>query len=143
MIIPDVNLLIYAYDQTSELHGATRRWWEATLRGEERVGIPWIVALAFVRLTTHPMLNQNPMTVRQAREAVESWLLLDHVALLAPGAITFSCFFDLLEEAGTGGNLTTDAMIAALALEHGGRIHSNDRDFSRFRKIIWENPLDL
>ncbi|MDD2677764.1 MAG: hypothetical protein PHP75_09920, partial [Methylacidiphilaceae bacterium] len=74
MIIPDVNLLIYAYDQTSELHGPVRCWWETSLRGEERVGIPWIVALAFVRLTTHPMLNQNPMTVRQAREAVESWL---------------------------------------------------------------------
>jgi toxin-antitoxin system PIN domain toxin len=141
MIIPDANLLIHAYDQTSELHRAARRWWEASLSGTERVGVPWIVVLAFMRLVTHPMLNDNPMPVAVARQAVESWLRLDHVDLLTPGTATFDYFFDFLEQAGTGGNLSTDAMIAALAMEHGGRIYSTDRDFSRFPKIVWHNPI--
>jgi len=141
MIIPDTNLLIYAYDQTSESHQGARRWWEAALSGSELVGVPWIVVLAFVRLVTHPVVNENPMTVAQARQAVESWLRVDQVELLTPGRATFDYFFGFLEQAGTGGNLSTDAMIAALAMEHGGRIYSADRDFSRFPGIKWQNPL--
>jgi uncharacterized protein len=141
MIIPDTNLLIYAYDQSSESHQSARRWWEAALSGSELVGVPWIVVLAFVRLVTHPVVNENPMTVAQARQAVESWLRVDQVELLTPGRATFDYFFDFLEQAGTGGNLSTDAMIAALAMEHGGHIYSTDRDFSRFPGIKWQNPL--
>jgi toxin-antitoxin system PIN domain toxin len=141
MIIPDANLLIYAYDQSAESHQSARRWWEAALSGSELVGVPWIVVMAFVRLVTHPVVNENPMTVAQARQAVESWLRVDQVELLTPGRATFDFFFDFLEQAGTGGNLSTDAMIAALAMEHGGRIYSTDRDFSRFPGIKWQNPL--
>jgi uncharacterized protein len=141
MIVPDVNLLIYAYDRTSDAHPAARRWWESALSGSEPIGIPWVVILAFVRLVTHPVLNENPMTVAEARRAVASWLRLDQVRLLTPGTITFEYFFDLLEQAGSGGNLSTDALIAALAVEHGGYIYSTDRDFSRFPNILWQNPL--
>jgi uncharacterized protein len=141
MIVPDVNVLIYAYDRTSNAHRIARRWWESALSGSESVGIPWVVILAFVRLMTHPILSENPMSIIQARQAVESWFEVDHVRLLTPGTATFECFFDLLEQAGTGGNLCTDAIITALAIEHGGQIYSTDRDFSRFPKIRWQNPL--
>jgi toxin-antitoxin system PIN domain toxin len=141
MIVPDVNLLIYAYDRTSDAHRAARRWWESALSGNEPIGIPWVVILAFVRLITHPILSENPMTVAEARRAVESWLRLDQVRLLTPGTTTFDYFFELLEQAGTGGNLSTDALIAALAVEHGGYIYSTDRDLSRFPNVLWQNPL--
>ncbi|HYY31729.1 MAG TPA: TA system VapC family ribonuclease toxin [Chthoniobacterales bacterium] len=141
MIVPDANVLIYAYDRTSDLHRAARRWWESVLSGSEPIGIPWVVILAFVRLVTHPVLCENPMTIAQARQAVEFWFGVDQVQLLAPGPATFDCFFDLLQQAGTGGNLSTDAMIAALAIEHGGSVYSTDRDFSRFPKVRWQNPL--
>jgi uncharacterized protein len=141
MIVPDANVLIYAYDRTSDLHRVARRWWESVLSGSEPIGIPWVVILAFVRLVTHPVLCENPMTIAQARQAVESWFRVDQVRLLAPGAATFEYFFDLLQQAGTGGNLSTDAMIAALAIEHGGSVYSTDRDFSRFPKVRWQNPL--
>jgi len=141
VIVPDVNLLIYAHDSTAPAHRQARAWWESALSGSEPVGIPWIVVLAFVRLMTHPTLSENPMTVGQARERVEEWLRCDHVRLLTSETTTFSRFFDLLAAAGTGGNLCTDALIAALAEEHGGTVYSNDTDFDRFPGIAWRNPL--
>lgn len=142
MIIPDTNLLVYAYDAMSPRHARARSWWEDALSGGEPVGIPWIVILAFVRLMTHPTLSENPMTVAQAREAVAAWLALPHVRLLTTTPASFEHFFDLLSAAGTGGNLSTDAMIAALSVEHGGCVHTNDRDFARFHGVVWRNPLD-
>ena len=141
MIAPDVNLLIYAYDETSPFHGRARTWWETVLSEVEPVGIPWIVILAFVRLTTHPTLSENPMTVAQAREAVDAWVNLGHVRVLTTTPRTLQLFFELLEPVGTGGNLCTDAMIAALASEHGGCVYSNDADFGRFANVVWRNPL--
>lgn len=141
MIVPDANLLVYAYDETAPCHGTAREWWEEVLSGIEPVGIPWIVVLAFVRLMTHPTLADNPMTVEQAGAAVTSWLELDHVRLLSPTPSTIFRFLDLLAGAGMGGNLSTDAMIAALADEYGGCVHSNDRDFARFAGVAWKNPL--
>jgi uncharacterized protein len=141
MIVPDANLLVYAYDETVPEHTRARRWWEDVLSGSEPVGIPWIVLLAFVRLLTHPALMENPMTVAQARSAVMAWLRLGHVRLLSPSAATAGMFFDLLAAAGTGGNLSTDAMIAGLATEYGGRVYTNDRDFGRFPGVVWRNPL--
>ena len=141
MIIPDANLLVYAYDKTAPNHRRARKWWEDVLSESEAIGIPWVVILAFVRLMTHPTLSENPMTVNQSREAVDSWLDLDHVRLLSPEMTTLDRFFELLEQADTGGNLSTDAMIAALAEEHGGKVYSNDSDFARFKRITWSNPL--
>lgn len=141
MIIPDVNLLIYAYDATSPNHLRARAWWEAVLSGVEPVGIPWIVVLAFVRLMTHPTLSENPMTIAQVRKAVTAWLQVGHVRLLSPSPASLTTFFSLLDAANKGGNLSTDAMIAALASEHGGCIYSNDNDFSVFPNVVWKNPL--
>lgn len=141
MIVPDANLLIYAYDATSPFHDRARAWWEEVLSGIEPIGIPWIVVLAFVRLMTHPTLNDNPMTVAQAHDAVRAWFDCDHVRLLSTTPRTLDLFFLLLEGIGTGGNLSTDAMIAALASEHGGRVYSNDTDFSRFANLVWHNPI--
>ena len=141
MIVPDANMLIYAYDTTSPFHKRARSWWEDVLSGIEPVGVPWIVILAFVRIMTHPTLSANPMTVSQARESVESWLAMSHVRVLVTTPGTIDLFFDLLTAVGTGGNLSTDAMIAALAGEHGGCIFSNDSDFARFANTAWRNPL--
>ncbi len=141
MIVPDANLLIFAHDETAPAHRTARRWWEAALSGTEPVGIPWVVALAFVRLMTHPTLSENPMTVEQARECVEGWLKQPGCRLLPVGSSTVQLFFEFLGSAGTGGNLCTDALIAASAKEYGGTIYSNDRDFDRFPSVHWKNPL--
>ena|SRR5215510_87548 len=95
MIVPDANLLIYAYDSTSPSHRAARRWWEDALSGSEPVGIPWIVVLAFVRLISHPTLLEHPLTVREAEGCVRQWVGLRSCAVAgSPGknfrAILFS-----------------------------------------------------
>lgn len=141
MIVPDVNLLVYSYDRSSPFHAAARIWWEEALSGRGMVGIPWVALLGFVRIVTHPTLNENPMTVLQAQSIIESWLERPSVELLCPGRATFVRFFELLEPVGIGGNLCTDALIAAHALECTGVVHSTDSDFSRFPGLRWLNPL--
>lgn len=143
MLIPDVNVLIYAHDAACPAHARARVWRERALSGVEPIGIPWVVALAFVRLTTHPTLSDKPMTIAQSRSGVESWFEMPHVRLLAPTHATLSRFFDLLESSGGAGNLTTDALIAAHAVEMGARVCTNDRDFARFPNVSCLNPLFL
>jgi uncharacterized protein len=141
MILPDTNLLIYAHDQEAPYHVPARAWWLGALKGTESVGIPWIVILAFIRLSTHPGLLRQPLGVRQAREVVDLWLQPAHVRVLHSSDRSLQKTWALLEAVGAGGNLCTDAHIAALALEHGGCVYSNDRDFGRFPDLVWENPL--
>ena len=141
MIIPDVNLLIYAHDSSAPYHTPARKWWEAALSGNEPVGIPVVVLLAFVRLMTHPTLSENPMSVTQAKECVESWLEQPNCRALPVGERTIALFLQLIADLGQGGNLCTDAMIAASAKEYDGSAHTNDRDFARFADVRWLNPL--
>lgn len=141
MIVPDVNLLIYAHDSSAPQHASARTWWEDALSGTEPVGVPVVVVLAFVRLMTHPTLSENPMSVVQAKGLVEGWLAQSNCRVLPVGDRTVALFLQLLSELGQGGNLSTDAMIAASAKEYGGTVYSSDRDFDRFPDVLWSNPL--
>lgn len=141
MIIPDANVLIYAHDEASPWHERARTWWEKTLSGIEPVGLPWVVVLAFTRLLSHPNICENPLSPAQIRPIVEDWLSWPHVRLIQLSENALGRFFDLLDEAGTGGNLSTDALIALHALEHSATIASNDRDFDRFAGVRRINPL--
>ncbi len=141
MIIPDLNLLVYAYDSKSQWHAAAGKWWVECLSGHEEVGISWMIALGFVRLWTNPRVFQNPMTVDQATGHVESWLARRVVRVLNPGPRHAELAFGFLRQAGQGGNLTTDAHLAALGVEFKGVIYTSDTDFLRFRDLRWVNPL--
>jgi len=141
MIIPDANLLIYAHDEASPSHGKARPWWEAALSGTQPVGLPWVVVLAVTRLLTHPNVCENPLSPAQVRRIIEHWLSFPHVRIIHLSENALGRFFDLLEEAGTGGNLSTDALIALHALEHSATIASNDRDFDRFSGVKRINPI--
>ena len=141
MILPDANLLIYAHDATAPVHHKAKAWWEAALNGRESIGIPWVVVLAFTRLMTHPQICAKPLTIPQVRQLVEQWLTRRHARIIQLSDRAPAAFFDLLEAAGGGGNLSTDALIALHAREHSATIYSNDRDFDRFPGIRWINPL--
>ena len=141
MIVPDANLLIYAHDRSAPQHDAAKRWWEATLSNREWVGVPWVVLLAFTRLMTHPTICAQPLSVAAVRELVDQWFAVDSVQVLQLSPFARPRFFDLLEQAGHGGNLSTDALIALYALEHSGTVYSNDRDFDRFPGLKWVNPI--
>ena len=141
MIIPDINLLVYAYDASSPWHESAKLWWTNSLSGTESVGLSWVAALGFIRLWTNPRVFRNPMTIDQACRHVESWLERPMVRVLNPGPRHAELAFGLLRAEGGGGNLTTDAHLAALSLETNATVHTADGDFARFTGVKWTNPL--
>ena len=141
MIVPDVNLLLYAYNDGAPHHDSARRWWEDMLNGTERVGIPWVVSIGFVRLVTHPRVRVRPIDPTEAVDYVRGWFRLPHVTPVNPGVDHLGHFRRNLAAAGVGANLVTDAHVAALAMEYQAEVHSNDTDFSRFPGLRWRNPL--
>lgn len=141
MIIPDANLLLYAYDSESPFHKPAAKWWSGLLSAEEPVGLCPVVLFSFLRLATHPKVYDHPLTVREAVIRIESWLERPNTRVLYPGPQHLPQVCALLAAAGTAGNLVSDAQIAALALEYGATIHSADTDFTRFKGLKWRNPL--
>lgn len=141
MILPDLNLVVYAHNFDAPDHAASRAWWEGLLNGTEPVAIPWVVAVGFIRLMTHRAVLITPMLSTVAVAHVRSWFAQPNVQVLDPGAQHLDILGRLLSAAGTAGNLTTDAHLAALAIEHQCELHSNDTDFTRFPGLRWRNPL--
>lgn len=141
MIIPDVNLLVYAYDTESPFHERARLWWEHVLSDQRSVGVAWVAALSFIRITTNARILQSAVPVVEASSAVQGWLARRNVAVIHPGERHAELLFGLMRHVGVGGNLTTDAHLAALAIEYQAELHSNDADFSRFPGLRWRNPL--
>ena len=141
MIIPDLNLLLYAYNNEALFHSPARIWWEGLVNGTERIGIPWVVGAGFVRLLTHGSLREVPATPERAIDYVEEWFQFPHVMPINPGVDHLTHLRRNLVAAGVGGNLVIDAHIAALAMEYQAEVHSDDTDFSRFPGLKWRNPL--
>lgn len=142
MKLPDVNLLLYAVDEGSAWHEPARTWVEERLSGTETLALAWVVLLAFIRLTTSPRVFQSPLSTSEALDLVDSWLAQPCVTVAHPTSRHAAVLRDLLEPLGTAGNLTTDAHLAALAIEHGAELCSTDRDFSRFAGLRWADPLE-
>jgi uncharacterized protein len=141
VILPDLNLLIHSYNRDSPVHAAARGWWEARLNEPAAVGLAWVVILGFIRISTHRTILDNPLPVATACDHARSWLAQPQVIVLHPGERHTEILFDLLAEVGTAGNLTTDAHLAALAIEYQAVLHTTDADFSRFSGLRWRNPL--
>ena len=141
MIQPDINLLVYAYNRHAPHHAVARAWWEELLNGSDPVGIPWAVVCGFVRLMTHPAVLVDPLDPGRTLLHVRSWFERPLVEVLEPGPRHLEIFERLLKSLGVAANLTTNAHLAAIAIEHQCELHSNDADFSRFAGLRWRNPL--
>jgi len=143
MILPDINLLIYAYDSDSPFHAAASAWWRDCLSGDEPVGLAQAVIFGFVRICTHPRVFHHPLTAAEAAAVVRSWLDQPVAQILEPPGGHVNDVLRLLEEIGTAGNLVTDAQLAALAMEYGAVLYTSDADFLRFPGLRWINPLTV
>jgi toxin-antitoxin system PIN domain toxin len=141
VIVLDANLLLYAYDEAFAEHARARTWLEDVFSGEEPVGLPWQTVSAFLRIHTDPRLPGDRLTMDEAVRLVDQWMMLPQVQLLAPGAHHWSEFRRMLVEGTVRGPMTTDAALAALTIECGGVLYTNDRDFARFPGLRWVNPL--
>lgn len=141
MILPDVNLLLYANVTAFPQHAQARTWWEGLLNGRRQVGLCAPALFGFVRLATNPRVLDRPWPVDSVLARVDEWLSEPAVLFVQPGPRHLEIAFALLREAGVAASLTTDAQLAALAIEHQGEVHSNDADFGRFPGLRWVNPL--
>lgn len=141
MIVPDVNMLVYAYDSSSVHHEAAAEWWKHCMTGNDEIGLSTVVLFGFVRICTNPRIFQTPLTVEEVSGRVESWLVRPQARIIEPSSQHVGDVLALLRETGTVGNLTTDAQIAVLARQEKAVIHSNDTDFLRFPGMRWYNPL--
>ena len=141
MIVPDLNLLIYAYNEDAPAHTRAKAWWEGLLSGTKPVGVPWAVVLGFVRLMSSRRVLTQPMAAAEALGHCRSWLERPNARLLLPGPSHLDVLTDLLDGPAIGSELVTDAHLAALAIEHQAELHSNDSDFARFSGLRWHNPV--
>ena len=141
MIVPDLNLLLYAYNEESPFHDAARQWWENTINGSESVGIPWVVSTGFIRLMSNPKVMAGPASTAEAAVFVEEWFQHEHVVPINPGNDHMTYLRQNLQVAGGGGNSVADAHIAAIAMEHEAVVYTNDSDFDRFSGLKSCNPL--
>jgi toxin-antitoxin system PIN domain toxin len=137
----DANLLLYAVHRGAEQHEAAREWLTEQLNGSRRVGLPWSSLGAFLRISTHQRAFPRPLSPAIAWERVSDWLAAPVAWIPEPGPEHPRILGDLISRHDVRGSLVPDAMLAALAIEHGLKLCSTDTDFARFNELRWENPL--
>tara|TARA_R110002096_G_scaffold397065_1_gene593005 strand:- start:994 stop:1419 length:426 start_codon:yes stop_codon:yes gene_type:complete len=141
MICPDVNLLLYACFPSFPDHAKAKGWWDGILSSSQRVCLGHVVVLGFIRISTSSRVFDRPISIEDSIEVVDAWLAQPNVEFIGPADGHWEHLRAMLRAAKTGGNLTTDAHIAALAADYGLVVYSNDADFARFPAIKWVNPL--
>lgn len=140
MKLVDANVLIYAVNASAPHHVASRRWLDSALSGGAPVGFAWLALVAFVRLVTNPTIFPSAMQTETAMDYVDAWLHAGPASILQPGQRHPVLMRRMLEHAGSGGNLTNDAHLAALAVEHRATVVTFDDDFTRFPGVRSERP---
>ncbi len=141
MRIVDLNILLYAVNSDAPQHTRARQWWERAVNSEDVIGLAWVVMLGFLRLSTNPRVFPRPLAPDDAVARLDAWLARDNVRVVGEKDGHWATLKPLLADAGTAGNLTTDAHLAALAISHDAVLVSSDTDFARFKGLRWEHPL--
>ncbi len=141
MTIIDANLLLYAYNADAPQQPAAAQWLGKLLASGETIALPWVTIWAFIRISTNPRIWPNPRPAPEAFAIVGEWLAQPGVIPLHPGARHAEIPEKLVSDHGATGPLVTDAVLAALAMEHGAMLASTDQDFRRFPDLRWLNPL--
>ena len=140
MKLPDANVLLYALDDSSARHASARSWLDTTLSGGEEVGFAWVALLAVLRLTTKAAIFTHPLRPAEALDIVDEWLAQPCAMIVHPTVRHAALMRGFLTAAGTAGNLTTDAHLAALSVEYGAAVCSYDADFRRFPGVVLVSP---
>jgi uncharacterized protein len=141
VILPDVDVLIHAHRQDATEHEPYRTWLERKTAGDEPIGLADSVLNSVVRIVTHPKVFRPPSPIDDALGFIEDLFAQPTVIRLSPGARHWGVYARLCREIGATGNLVPAAFLAALALEHGCELITNDGDFARFKGLRWRHPL--
>ncbi len=141
MILPDLNVLLYAYNPHASQHAKALGWWQEAVNSPELIGLPHEVLFGFVRIATNARLGAAAVSLQDARSVVESWLNLAHARILLPGPDHWAQVMDLMNQSHSAGRVLSDAILAAYAIVNRATLYSNDSDFARFEGLSWENPI--
>lgn len=141
MVLPDVNLLIYAHREELAQHVAAQAWLDGVVGGEEPYGLSDLVLSAFLRIVTNPRALVDPTPLDLALATVEHWRSPRGCVLVRPGARHWEIFTRVCRAGGAKGNLVPDAYLAALAIESGCEWNTTDRGFARYPGLRWRDPL--
>ena len=141
MVLPDVNVLVYANREDTAHHATCRGWLEGVINGNESYGLSELVLSGFLRVTTHPKVFTRPSSLADALEFTEQLRGRPNCVPVAPGRRHWDIFRELCVAAGAKGNLVPDAYLAAMAIESGCEWITTDRDFSRFKGLRWRHPV--
>ena len=137
----DANLLIWAHHEQFDQHEAAVDWLAEELTANPLVGIPWPTTIAFLRISTHPRALRRPLPIATAWSVVQGWLARPNVRVPVPTERHAAILGHLLTKGKASGNHSTDAHLAALAIEWGLELLSADRDFARYEGLRWRDPL--
>ncbi|MEZ5402071.1 MAG: TA system VapC family ribonuclease toxin [Bryobacteraceae bacterium] len=140
MILLDANLLIYAYDRTSAFQRPAREWLDTQIRNAPAIGLPWVSVLAFLRILSNPQLKSS-VAPEAASAALDDWMKLPNVRVVHPGERHWDILRRVLRDGQVRGRVVTDAHLAALAIEYGATLCTNDVGFRRFEGVRLEFPL--
>jgi hypothetical protein len=140
-ILVDANLVLWAHHSSFAEHAVANAWWNATLSNVPFVGIPWPTVLAFLRVSTHPHALERPAGISEAWSVVRGWFERSNVRHPVPGDQHSELLGTLLVGTHATGDHTSDAHLAALAIEWGLELVSSDHDFARYPGLRWRDPL--
>lgn len=141
MLLPDVNVLVYAHRQDSPDHDRYRNWLEGVLNGDEPFGIAELVLSGFLRIVTHPRVFRAPTPLNVAFAFVQQVRTHSSCVIVQPGPRHWAIFDQLCRATNATGNLIPDAYLAALAIESANDWITTDRGFARFPGLRWRHPL--
>jgi uncharacterized protein len=140
MILPDVNVLIYAFRQDVPQHAICRPWLDRIIQSDTRFGVSPLALGAVVRITTNPRTYVTPSTIEEAFGFCEDLLGQPHCQVVDPGDRHWDIFRQLCIDTDTRGSRATDTWFAALSIEWGCEWITLDRDYARFPGLKWQAP---
>lgn len=134
----DTNVLLHATNSAAPQHAVASRSLTRAFADADGAGFAWLALIGFVRLSTRAGILARPLSAKQALDVVHGWLAHPAAQVVQPTPRHAALLGRLLLGAGTAGNRTNDAHLAALAIEHGATLVSFDKDFERFAGLDFE-----
>src|SRR5579864_9829144 len=142
MLLPDVNVLVYAHRADAPDHARFRSWLQGVINADEAFGIADLVLSGFLQIVTHPRVFDPPSSFDDALAFTSVLLDRPNCVRIGPGERHWELFVSLCRRGGARGNLVPDAYLAALAIESGSEWITTDRGFARYPGLRWRHPLD-
>lgn len=142
MILLDANILLYAYNSDDPQHRRASEWLRSLFAGKELIGLALVTLWAFLRVSTNARLWPNPKSAEESFRLIRGWLEVPGVVMVKPGPRHLQLLEKVMIDSYVTGSLVSDAVLAAIAIEHAATLASTDRDFRRFSGLRWVNPLE-